>query len=238
MSTSRSHKDPEVITKFLDWLDETAPPTDEAEGRRSKRYRYRAGFEVELLLPSGRVRHKVPSRNLNRHGASFLLGQFVYPGTICQIHLVNLKKQRQTVTARVVRCRYLEGSSTLHEVGVHFIEPIDVDSLIDVVGSLKEKPLFSSLADDPEMSELIDQFVKDLSGKVGELKNSFAQHDYEMLSRIARMLKGGAGTYGFQPITDAAAEVEKAISENLDESGIRVQLDELIRICTSARSAT
>lgn len=124
----RLYQNAELIRSFLDRLDEKADVGGGANLRRSTRYSYRVrALSVEISQPgAGWISYEVPSRNLSREGASFLLGHFAYPGSVCRIHLVSLQKQRRTISAKIMRCRYIEGSGTLHEVGVQFNEPIDI----------------------------------------------------------------------------------------------------------------
>lgn len=348
----RLRESAEVVQGLLDRLDEGAEAADAVNARRSDRYRYRVrSLGVELAhLGMGWVRYEVPSRNLSHEGAAFLLGHFVYPGTQCRIHLVSLRNQRQTVPARVVRCRYLEGSGTLHEVGVHFdrvidvtmynrrasrlrfllvggaestrrlvelwlktldvgltcvedgckavemvttaqfdlilldmelpdssgietarelrqrefarsivmlaaeagegfreeslaagcsgylVKPISRDDLVGLIESLREKPLYSSMADDESFLELINAFVTELPERVGQLESAYSKNDLGALLNMARILKGEGGAYGFQPMTDAAARVEKAIDDAADPGELRSRLNELIRLCLSARA--
>jgi len=347
----RVRKSPEELRECLDRLDEQTNATA-VNVRRSDRYEYRVrAMPIDLeQAGTGWVHYEVPTRNLSREGVAFLIGHFVYPGTACRVHLVTLQNQRQVVTGKVVRCRYLPETVCLHEVGVHFDNPIDVglfnrgaarlrflmvdddpamhklvghllksldvelthvedgkraiemvkaaqfdlilldmelpdfdgfhvakelrkqgfartivaftamsgddveerclaagcstlvtkpvtiDKLIALIDSLKNDPLVSSFSDDPEMAELIDSFVMELPEKVGKLETAFAQQDLAGLTRIVRMLKGEGGAYGFDAITQAATEVEKAIADVTDMSEIRAQLNELIRVCLSARS--
>ena len=349
----RVRKKPEELRACLDRLDDAARTAHAINVRRSDRYEYRVrSLAVEIEQSgTGWVHYEVPSRNLSREGVAFLIGHFVYPGSACRVHLVSLQNQRQVIPGKVIRCRYIEESGSLHEVGVHFDNPIDVglfnrgaarlrflmvdddpamhklvghllksldvelthvddghrainmvksaqfdlvlldmelpgfdgyqtarelrkqgfaraivaftadtsddveekcleagcntllhkpvtvDQLIKLIDSLKENPLTSTLAGDPEMADLIDSFVMELPEKVGKLEAAFAQQDIAGLTRAVRLLKGEGGAYGFQPITDAAAEVEKSIAGVTDMAEIRSQLNELIRICLSAQSS-
>jgi CheY-like chemotaxis protein/HPt (histidine-containing phosphotransfer) domain-containing protein len=351
-SPRRIRKSFHAVEEFLDRLDENGAGSAAVNVRRSDRYRYRVqSLEVELQQAgAGWTHYEVPSRNLSREGAAFLLGHFVYPGTLCRVHLVGLQGQHQVVNARVVRCRYIEGSGSLHEVGVSFEHVVDVamfnrwaarlrfllvdddasmhrliahwlksldveltcvengrkavemvgassfdlillamelpdspgidtarrlrqkgfartivalsatgrddheseclaagcnrylskpisrDNLVELVESLKETPIFSSMADDESFTDLIDAFVVELPEKVGRLEGAFSRNDVQALTNIVRILKGEGGAYGFQAITDTAAQVEQALQDQVEMREIRKQLNELIHICLSTRS--
>ena len=352
-ATRRVLKSQEVIKEYLDRLDEGSAHSPSANARRSDRYEFReTELRVEIRQPGGDwIPYEVPSRNLSREGASFILGHFVHPGTACRIHLVSLQYQKRSVIGKIVRCRYLEGSGTLHEVGVSFEQPIDVamfnqgaarlrfllvdddsniykivsywlrsfdvelmhaesgrkalemvataqfdlilldlempelsgldvarelrrrgfgrtivmisaneddetqkecleagctrfmvkplarEDIAGIVDTLKEEPLYSTTTGDDEFAKLVDEFVMQLPSKIGELEAAFARKDLEALGGLIRTLKGDGGAYGFQPITDAAVEANKVLGGTEDIAEIRAGLNDLIRVCLSARSA-
>lgn len=70
--------------------------------------------------------YALPSRNLSRTGIALLAGKFVYNNTQCVVELPTLGGKRAYVKGRVARCRYVEGSPNLHEIGIRFDQPIDV----------------------------------------------------------------------------------------------------------------
>lgn len=119
--------DADVIRRFLDQLDEQSPRGG-LEARAAPRFRYRPERLTVELPATGlaTVRRSAAARNLSRTGVAFLTGQFIYPQTPCRVTLYGLHGHTQTTHGRVVRCRYLLGSGTLYEVGVHFAQPIDV----------------------------------------------------------------------------------------------------------------
>jgi CheY-like chemotaxis protein len=70
--------------------------------------------------------YAVAARNLSRLGLGGVAGQFIYPRAKCRVTLNSPHGRQQVVPGRVVRCRYLVGSGSLHEVGVEFDQPLDV----------------------------------------------------------------------------------------------------------------
>lgn len=348
--TRRLRQNSETVQHVLDRLDEHTALRNAVNGRGSDRHQFRTSMMVvELAQPgTGWLRYEVAPRNLSQGGVAFVLGHFVYAGTSCRVHLVDRQKREHVIRGEVVRCRYLEDSGTLHEVGVRFSEqinvgvfnrnatrlrflmvddnpatqrlvahllkalgveltslgdsrqaleaaatdnfdlvlldmelprgrgfdiarelrrqgfrrpivglttltdsefgakcleagcsvhvpkPISADTLSELVESLKEEPLVSLLADDPEMVPLIDAFVLELPARASRLENTFGQRDYETLTRLVRLLRGEGEAYGFQPIAEAATRLDEAITSRLKENLILARLDELIRICLSA----
>src|SRR5271156_4864188 len=94
------------------------------------------------------------------------------------------------------------------------------------------QPLRSGLIGDPEIRELLPEFVADLPAKVSQLAAILERADVESLRRHAHQLKGVGGTFGFMPLTDAAEKLELAIAQakNIDEVAVLgLRLMDLIR---------
>lgn len=351
----RLRKAEDEVRAILDRLDHDSTPDEVVHRRNSTRYSYRVpSLLVEFASLSATTSHAVPSRNISREGVAFLLGNFVYPGTHCRIQLVSQHDHAQIADGTVVRCRYVEGSASVYEVGVKLDRPIDVttfqeaapqvrvlladddpfngrvverllrplgaeltfvqsgqqaieaalsgnfdlilmgldipevdgltatrelrsrgyavpivavaadadqelrakclqagfsnwigkpltrEALVNVVQAARGQPLVSSLMEDADMAELIDQFVAQLSESTGQLESAFGQQDYQALQRLARLMKGQAGACGFGVIGEAAAALEQTLTTDTDaaSSAIRAQLNMLIRYCAAARPAS
>jgi hypothetical protein len=89
--------------------------------RREPRFPYRldSSVLVEVMHPGGsRVRYLVRPRNLSRSGLGFLHGNFIYTGTRCVVMLMTHDGAAVPCTARVVRCRHIQGK--VHGVGIKF----------------------------------------------------------------------------------------------------------------------
>jgi HPt (histidine-containing phosphotransfer) domain-containing protein len=96
--------------------------------------------------------------------------------------------------------------------------------------------LYSELATDPDLAEIVEMFVEEMPQRVAKLVQCYDQHDLENLGRAAHQLKGSAGSYGFMPITPAAAKLETLVRSQQDEDEILVALNELVDLCQSIRS--
>lgn len=92
--------------------------------------------------------------------------------------------------------------------------------------------LRSEFADDPDMAELVDEFVQELGSRIEAIRAAFETEDASRLKTIAHQLKGAAGGYGFPTIGFAAGDVERNIGAEAHE--LRNKVEELIRLCRSA----
>jgi HPt (histidine-containing phosphotransfer) domain-containing protein len=73
------------------------------------------------------------------------------------------------------------------------------------------KPLVSTMRNEPEMRELLDQFVRGLPARVERLTALLQQNDLKELRSVVHQLKGAGGGYGFDRITELAASAEARI---------------------------
>lgn len=117
-------------------------------------------------------------------------------------------------------------------------KPLTRESLADVVNRNKPEPLVSSMLDDQGMTDLIDRFVDGLAETILALEAAYGSQSRDDLERVARNLKGEAAGIGFQPITEAATNVEQAVKRGDELTDLRSKLTELIRLCMAARPAT
>lgn len=96
--------------------------------------------------------------------------------------------------------------------------------------------LFSSLAGDPDLGEIVDMFVDEMPGRVENLTRCLAAGDWTQLGRYAHQMKGACGSYGFDQLTAPAARLEHACRETSDEQEIREALEDLAQLCQRVRS--
>ena len=101
--------------------------------------------------------------------------------------------------------------------------------------SVDQEALYSDLDHEEDLVPLIAMFVADLPLRRNWLTAAAAEQDQATLQGLAHQLRGVAGGFGFQSITDAAADVEDAIRRSDDPSVIAHHLDELLRLCERAR---
>ena len=100
------------------------------------------------------------------------------------------------------------------------------------------EPIFSPLAEDRDLADIVEMFVQEMPERTAKLLDRFSESDWEGLRRAAHQLKGAAGSYGFAPISPAAARLEDKIVQSQPEEEIGQALDELIALCQRARAGT
>lgn len=94
------------------------------------------------------------------------------------------------------------------------------------------RPGFSSMVD-YELNELKREFLDEAREKVAEMDQTLDgltdAAAVERLAYLAHQLKGSGGSYGYQSISDDAAEIEKAAESLPASNGTAASLQEKIR---------
>lgn len=101
---------------------------------------------------------------------------------------------------------------------------------------LEESPLFSNFATDPDMAELVEEFVGVLPERVRSIEEAVQTQDLEGLRRLVHQLKGASGGYGFDVIGQAAASLEASAKAAGSISELNSKVRELIALCQRAKA--
>lgn len=102
----------------------------------------------------------------------------------------------------------------------------------------RDEAVYSTLARDEDLAELVEMFVDELPDRLETLKSQFENSQWDELRRTAHQLKGAAGSYGFDQVTPLAARLERSVHERLPEDEIADALGELCRMCLRLRAGT
>ena len=121
-------------------------------------------------------------------------------------------------------------------------KPIDRTALRVMLGERLRRapdrapaPLHSTLAHDPDLAEVLTQFVRSLGCRATSLRAAARAHDPAALRRLAHQLKGAGGGYGFPLISEAAERLERALDEDPLGAELEVLLEDLVSACGRAR---
>ncbi len=85
--------------------------------------------------------------------------------------------------------------------------------------TLRNEPVRSLFCDDEDFLELIEMFVEGIEEKKIFLRDASASSQIEDLKVLAHQLKGASAGYGFEELSQIAAELEIACKAE-DQSGI------------------
>ena len=98
--------------------------------------------------------------------------------------------------------------------------------------SFDEEPILSTLLEeDAEFIDLVQKFINELPNYRDKVDGFLAEENWQELRAVIHQIKGTAGSYGYQVITEQAAKVEfQVINKNYHEVAILVnQLHNLIK---------
>lgn len=93
----------------------------------------------------------------------------------------------------------------------------------------------SSLADDPDLRELVELYVSEIPNKIIVLSECATKEDWQELGRYAHQIKGAAGSYGFGQITSFAANLEYACRNGKGPNEILDCLEQLVLMLNKAK---
>lgn len=98
-------------------------------------------------------------------------------------------------------------------------------------------PLRSEYADDPDMAELVDLFVSELSDRIARLESGLAQSRLSDLKTLAHQLKGAAGGYGYPELSRVAGLLETQLIQDdalRGTAALARSVQDLVSICRRA----
>jgi HPt (histidine-containing phosphotransfer) domain-containing protein len=129
-----------------------------------------------------------------------------------------------------VPARCTQESDTMND---HDCSPNPIGSTMSAIA-----PLYSAYADDADMADLIKLFVQEMPDRVDALHQAIAEQDIETIIRLSHQLKGAAGGYGFDVITEVAREVERQARKVEDVAAVKRRVDDLILLCHRASAGS
>jgi HPt (histidine-containing phosphotransfer) domain-containing protein len=90
--------------------------------------------------------------------------------------------------------------------------------------------LQSTYASDPDMREVIDEFVGRLPAQVFAIRRLLEENNLDELRRQVHQMKGAGGGYGFGDITTYAAKAEMAVKEGGTLERISAEVESLVQL--------
>ena len=135
----------------------------------------------------------------------------------------------------------------------YLTKPIEQDRLITIVaGFVADSPakqsstagrshaqssntvLVSEYADDPDLADLVVEFVEQLPQRIERLEQAVNDADRSQLADVAHQLAGAAGGYGFASITQVARTLEQQALRETLITPLRATAAELTELCRQA----
>ncbi len=99
---------------------------------------------------------------------------------------------------------------------------------------MEKAGIYSELGSDPMFAELLELFVSELPNRVAGLEEAVSGEDRETLGTLAHLIRGAAGSYGFQALCPLAGELEEK-SPTADFSELSALLSQFGDLCGQVR---
>jgi len=93
----------------------------------------------------------------------------------------------------------------------------------------------SEYASDPDMQEVIGEFVARLPGEIANIRRLVDEHNLDDLRRAVHQMKGAGGGYGFGQITTLAAKAEQAVKSGEAIERIASEVENLVALVRRVR---
>lgn len=91
--------------------------------------------------------------------------------------------------------------------------------------------LYSNVADQPGMHEVLERYVTWAKARAGEIENAVHQKDLAMVRQLALAIKGSATTVGFGTLTEVASEAIRTMDSSMSLEEARPHLRMLGLMC-------
>ena len=98
-----------------------------------------------------------------------------------------------------------------------------------------DKLVSELLCEDPDLHDIIEEFVDGLSDRIVHLKQAFDELDWSQLRTLAHRLKGAGGSYGYPEISQLAARMELNF-KTLRAVDFDTQIHQLEGLASAARA--
>ncbi len=99
-----------------------------------------------------------------------------------------------------------------------------------------EQTILTSYANDPQLAELVRDFVASLDQKVAAFRSLLTRGATAELERLAHQMKGVGGMYGFPCLTETASLIEQAVREGQDGGLLAELIEEFAALCDRAKA--
>lgn len=88
-----------------------------------------------------------------------------------------------------------------------------------------------ALSQDEEFQELIVMFLDDVREQAAQIKAAYEAEDFERVRKVSHQIKGSAGGYGFQDLSEFAKTAEHACREQLPNGERSTAIEQLLEAC-------
>ncbi len=98
----------------------------------------------------------------------------------------------------------------------HFGKPIDAEKFYGLLSEYLIQPHQSAMDESvhSDFDKLVVQYQLSFANKMAQIEQAYDQQDWSLLKQLMHKVKGSAGSYGFELISELASDVEQHLSIN------------------------
>lgn len=100
---------------------------------------------------------------------------------------------------------------------------------------MPRKLVSAVLADEPDIYDLVEEFVDGLTSRIDEFQQAYQQLDWDRLTVLAHQLKGAGGSYGYPDLSALAAAMESCFRNHSAEQ-FSAWMEQLVCLSAAARA--
>jgi PAS domain S-box-containing protein len=109
-------------------------------------------------------------------------------------------------------------------------ESADISQFVGDDNPINDDAIISLYVDDPDIVPILDGYVKRLGSQVNDMRVALTNAQFVDLQRLAHMMKGSGGNYGYPMLTEAAKDLEDAAKAQDIQSAVRA-LHQVVSLC-------
>ncbi len=103
--------------------------------------------------------------------------------------------------------------------------------MADSTDAVSLPPLYSSLAAEPILCEMVELFVDEMPARTQRMQGYFDDRDWDGLRRGAHQIRSVAASYGFNDLVPYAARLERTLTNRPSIEAIGTSLASLLVQC-------
>ncbi|MFK7961527.1 MAG: response regulator [Phycisphaerales bacterium] len=115
-------------------------------------------------------------------------------------------------------------------------KPVMPGTFRKILEGVNEEPLQSRFHDDIALRDMIADFCVGLPAVIRELKELHEIGDFGSLGTAARRVRGSAGSFGFDPLAEAAGSIELSCVQDLGSEKIGLSVASFADLCKRVQS--
>ncbi|HWB19799.1 MAG TPA: Hpt domain-containing protein, partial [Phycisphaerales bacterium] len=103
----------------------------------------------------------------------------------------------------------------------------------DIGAIIDDKAIFSDLQDQPDMADLLKDYVNQVNQSAVKLEQSITANQLDAVRALVVSIKGSAGNHGFKALANTASTALKALDASSSIAKASTELRSLAILCNS-----